>query len=1090
MAGSELSGVRGCHKMSSQPGSEKSLRLEPIQVDCRLHSLPGVVRCTRDDADLCTKCFPRHIDCISAVFSSPAPPPLAVTEAVCWLMRAFTLEASDAELAPLRGDIIAIAVTAVKTHRESTAILEYSCRALGSLARDSETKKMVISAGAMSALVPALSAHVSSLTVSKHVCWTLESLAIHVENIAPMIHNGAISPVLCAMITHADSAVVVEHAARLFGHVALNPAGRAALLREGTITALISALRDHVSCAPVIIPACRTLRLLALSSEHQVGIGRAGAIPALTAALAAQAHRADAVEAICSTIRSLAFAVDNQNVMMEGGVVPLVVVALHAHLQTAADATEAACRALRNLTQSASQQLAVGAAGAIPALMAVLEVHVSSDRCVAAACGVLANLAAHSANRCVMLQKDIAVLLAAALSKHAAASSAIVERISLCVRNLALDGPAARGLLLKAGMVSALIAALQTHAPAGPVSTVTHLCWSLHNLSLDSDGRVALVSADACPLLLGVIVNPSTSTTVIETACGILRNTGIHTGDVRIPDIDGTVAVLTAHATHENVAVVLCLLLRLQATRHPPWNDGYLDLLLYLLSEYRNSASIAEAACDALCAFLAHEECDSSTINPDVIAALIFVVMNAHISLQSVVESCCAILRCIVSAPGGPRVVEAAAGVPVFLAALQRHVRSEYIPEIVCAILRKIDNDSLASAFAASGALDELAAELTHTNLPDLARKSIFDVIGLCASASCSATSVVACAYAISRDLALSVVAVSGALRGVVEPACRALLALTLHPAFSSAASRYDIVPSLLATLYQPGISEHLIDTACRVLQALVSSSDGKFQAAIVDGGGLAALMRLLRCVSPTSEAAASLRSLLRSLADNVACITVIAKAGGFNLLLETISDPAAQAETVEATSAILYALIQADATAFLCAIDVNSVRMLLYVMTRFAGSLEITSSVCGILEVAVGSYASSVSDIFTCGGVPALLGALKLHFSCDSIVRAACYILHLLALRAECQGAIVKAAGVPILLRTISNRALSVHSSVGRSICGTLRSIAQNPALRAAVLEAGTAPVLQELISTPDAVDAALSSELFQTVLALAPDE
>jgi hypothetical protein len=347
---------------------------------------------------------------------------------------------------------VAAVLAAMQKHAGDVGMQRAGARALGALLprdpADSENCGNAVASGALCVIVAALKTHAQDAVMVAHCCGTLSRLLSSVDACEKALKAGVFDTVLATMKLYAGDAAVLENACLAFNNAAFWHSGvQATLVDAGSIDAVLAAMLAHKTHAGVQDRAIRALSELVHRNESARTKARdAGTIDACLAGMRTHAANASVQDAACLFIDAMCDDADSRRMMCRAGAIEEVVRFLHAcaspsAVHTTVQASQA-CNTLIGLLQfMTSEEYCVKAdAGAVEAVVTVMRqhsMHVDIQKC---ACELLDRLVFLSTeNRIKARAAGAAATVSAAMQAHAG-NADVVVRAYAALRALASDG--------------------------------------------------------------------------------------------------------------------------------------------------------------------------------------------------------------------------------------------------------------------------------------------------------------------------------------------------------------------------------------------------------------------------------------------------------------------------------------------------------------------------------------------------------------------------------------------------------------------------------------------------------------------------
>jgi len=128
---------------------------------------------------------------------------------------------------------------------DDVEVVRVGCRALASLALDSDSQLSLVRDGAHIAVMAAASVNAGDVEVARGACVTLWYLARAADNRVPLVRDGAHTAVMAAARAHASDVEVARAACIALNNLSIAADNRVPLLCDGAHTAVIAATLAH-----------------------------------------------------------------------------------------------------------------------------------------------------------------------------------------------------------------------------------------------------------------------------------------------------------------------------------------------------------------------------------------------------------------------------------------------------------------------------------------------------------------------------------------------------------------------------------------------------------------------------------------------------------------------------------------------------------------------------------------------------------------------------------------------------------------------------------------------------------------------------
>ena len=157
----------------------------------------------------------------------------------------------------------------------------------GDLTRLTEYGRAFTSAGGIESAVSALRRHQASPAVLEHTLHTARVLARDEHNRVEFGSSGGVEAVVAAMRSHGSSVTVQEHGCRAMCNLSYSDSNHEAITSSGGVEAVVAAMQFHSGCETVQEQGCAVLHNLALARGGKKVVSKGGAKQVAQAALRA-----------------------------------------------------------------------------------------------------------------------------------------------------------------------------------------------------------------------------------------------------------------------------------------------------------------------------------------------------------------------------------------------------------------------------------------------------------------------------------------------------------------------------------------------------------------------------------------------------------------------------------------------------------------------------------------------------------------------------------------------------------------------------------------------------------------------------------
>lgn len=465
-------------------------------------------------------------DIVAALTRLKAMRPLASTG--CFVLKCLALvPEARASLLPVLSDAVEALGQATRAHAGDAEVVMEAAGALDAPG----FKGAPTSVATATAMVQALTRQKAVASITALVGMAMENLCINNEaSKRAFLKAGAVRAIVAAMALHQRDSRCATAACNVFHTLAAagGGVGGTQVATEGACPVLAESLRVHVSDAKLAKSACGAFINLALSDAGRAALTRAGALPLVVNVLVVHKDDADVATCACGAVSNWVFGCKGDESgkhaaaleLVRAGAAPPLAAVLRRHLANERYAA-AACSALHAVVDVDALDQLLGpdhhdarlASGrpSASALAVTVAAGSSTDKisgragaAVAAAGGAGAAAgggAGSSADAARPAASDflasLVPALALALKVHVRNADIAMPSCKVAARLACVceSKPAVAELLLRSGLMKAVVGALRLHA-ADP-EVVASACSTLALIPLDGANRAALVAEGA-----------------------------------------------------------------------------------------------------------------------------------------------------------------------------------------------------------------------------------------------------------------------------------------------------------------------------------------------------------------------------------------------------------------------------------------------------------------------------------------------------------------------------------------------------------------------------------------------------------------
>jgi hypothetical protein len=472
------------------------------------------------------------------------------------------------------------ALAALRAFTGSVDVARGATAAIASLARMTQLRAEVTSAGACEALAVAMQVHADDAQVQAQVCCGLRSLISDAAGLQRALDAGVPALLLETLQKQRKNAGVQHVGCRLLALLYDGDEVHARLFTAGAVDALLAALRTHSSHFDIQNAAILALMKFLRAAPPDVldAARRLGGIEAAVLGLQTPTQGDLLVCSCCGVLKTLITEPEHYAPAGRAGVVAALAGVLPTPMEYVA---REACKLLACILSEPENAARADAASAGQAALAVLRAHPSDAYVQAAGCSLLASLTNYF---CSMPRHTDAAIQAALAAMQAHPSHEHVPAHACNALNLLIySAPKTGRKAWTPGCIAAVVAALQAHRSSATV--LLYGSNTLARLATFSNGaRVQACEAGAVDALMTAFERAAADGTI--EACGAAMQ---------------EVTRLPADATSAHVeAVVTPVVGALQMHRGNKKAHGMLLICFDMLLQSNGAAAAVAVRCGAL----------------------------------------------------------------------------------------------------------------------------------------------------------------------------------------------------------------------------------------------------------------------------------------------------------------------------------------------------------------------------------------------------------------------------------------------------------------------------------------------------------
>ena len=432
-------------------------------------------------------------------------------------------------------------LTCLVIHMSSPNVVQWACRAIGSLAFVPSIKEHIVGNRACETIVRALQTHMdkeggfwglmwqqpsvtvaASLSSASVICRCCDAIYeltrgygdLEQENRLILVKCGAVEVIAQAMKNHSDVVLVAHSCLRTIVVLADGKYRRPftrLMGKLGVCGAAVDALHSFPASVVVGKWGLRAVTILAEENPNNISwLIYAGVCEAIVEVVLANLSIIPIVCAGCDAITTIADEESSENAIRLGhaGCCEVVVSVLRMHAASA-DPAERACRAMANLARNKSNATWFGPSGACNALIVALRNHSTNESLVSSVWLAVGSICTESANRSRFASLGACSLVVETLH-DLPTSKSIARSTGLTISRLAREGfsdsTVNRNCLLNAGVCKVCCHAMENHLKDS--AAIFHLLRTVIVLASTTDFQVQLGSFGACELVVKALKLP------------------------------------------------------------------------------------------------------------------------------------------------------------------------------------------------------------------------------------------------------------------------------------------------------------------------------------------------------------------------------------------------------------------------------------------------------------------------------------------------------------------------------------------------------------------------------------------------------
>ena len=309
---------------------------------------------------------------------------------------------------------------------------------------------------------------------------------------AATLKAGGLHAAIAALKAHPSSLEVACEGTRCLAVLSNTPSVAVKCAEPASLGVVVATLTRYSTNADVCKHLCCVLSCAAEGDEWAKDACCAAALPLVIRVISQQAASPGAVApALCVLAYFIVGRPLSRAAAVAGGATPIVARLLPRYAATRnPDLLFGICNALRALTVDPKLDQAdmVLEGGGMQALLRVLD-GATGGEVASAAAGVLTNVFAGSSGGAAasLMHNAGAPIVAGALRRHAR-DEVVATALASVILQLMHPSEGAKALLVAAGAIPALIAALRLHTPSGAPNTVAFLCRCLSCIACPCHG--------------------------------------------------------------------------------------------------------------------------------------------------------------------------------------------------------------------------------------------------------------------------------------------------------------------------------------------------------------------------------------------------------------------------------------------------------------------------------------------------------------------------------------------------------------------------------------------------------------------------
>eukprot|EP00753_Platysulcus_tardus_P000780 PLAT10709.1.p1 GENE.PLAT10709.1~~PLAT10709.1.p1 ORF type:complete len:892 (+),score=384.79 PLAT10709.1:218-2677(+) len=414
-----------------------------------------------------------------------------------------------------------------------------ACAALAGCCSSDAAREQLAGEGGVAQITTSMDVYADDAFVQRDACAALAQLALlHDDNMQLLMSAHEAPRKVLDALTRLRDVDLYCSAISALRCIALTAEGRAEVVAEGAVDSVIDALNSFPTHATLQQEGCAALRNFCVGSDTvRDAVGAAGGISVMLEAMRGHGDVADVVSQAAGALCNLALAKDNRGIMYELNVDVALTAALRIWQGDDKPALEL-LHALCNL----GRHPAVLTRLVEEAAFFVSLLTLPSQRIVRAVCSLL-TVAASTAEACEALLETTAVAALMSLLRRSSGKPATMAAVLGVLRNIAARSDVVLADLAAADVPQLVVSRMR--GAGGNVALQTAGCAMLFTLALQDGIRHLLLEMDVVPVLLDALQRPMVGQRLQAEALGALHNLSVTTeGRSAIVSADGLPAIM------------------------------------------------------------------------------------------------------------------------------------------------------------------------------------------------------------------------------------------------------------------------------------------------------------------------------------------------------------------------------------------------------------------------------------------------------------------------------------------------------------------------------------------------------------------